>query len=319
MFFRRTQRRRPPKRRAPLAVRLRVGPGRRTRWRNVFLALLLAAVATGGLYVTGRAWTTARREFVEDSPFFALRNLEIFTEGHWITPEQVQGWIAVQLGENLLQLDLARIKHDLEVIPQVETVAIERVLPHLLRLRVTEREPVAQIQGVAMDDTAVAPVIFYVDAAGVVMPPLPPASLATETGRALAALPTLRGIGGRAVHAGARLEGASIRTALTLLAEWPRSPMAGLAELGVIEVGDPVVLTVTTTRDAVVTLGHDHLEQQFLRWRAIQRAGLAGTQEVKTLDLSVSNNCPVVWVAQGLQPSPPARPAKPVRVKRKHV
>jgi len=45
----------------------------------------------------------------------------------------------VKKSENLLALDLARVKRDVEMMSVVRSVAVERVLPHTLRLRVSER------------------------------------------------------------------------------------------------------------------------------------------------------------------------------------
>src|SRR5258706_17506 len=68
--------------------------------------------------------------------------------GEWdgvIAPAQLRHWAGVKTGENLLAVDLARVKRDLEMVSMVRSVAVERVLPHTLRLRVSEREPLAQI------------------------------------------------------------------------------------------------------------------------------------------------------------------------------
>lgn len=51
----------------------------------------------------------------------------------------------MKVDHNLFALDLARIKRDLELAPAIQSAAVERVLPHTLKIRVTEREPVAQI------------------------------------------------------------------------------------------------------------------------------------------------------------------------------
>ncbi len=43
-----------------------------------------------------------------------------------------------------MALDLMRVKRDLEMQPPIQFVAVERVLPHTLKITITEREPVAQ-------------------------------------------------------------------------------------------------------------------------------------------------------------------------------
>jgi cell division septal protein FtsQ len=54
-------------------------------------------------------------------------------------------WSGVREGENLLGLDLARVKRDLELVPLIRSAAVERVPPNTLRIRVSEREPLARV------------------------------------------------------------------------------------------------------------------------------------------------------------------------------
>src|SRR6185369_5041854 len=77
-------------------------------------------------------------------PYFAIERLEIETDGV-LAPEQLRTWGGVRPKDNLMALDLARVKRDLELVPAIESVIIERVLPGTLRIRVTEREPIAQV------------------------------------------------------------------------------------------------------------------------------------------------------------------------------
>ena len=62
-----------------------------------------------------------------------------------ISVDQLRRWAGVKPEENLLALDLARVKRDLEMVPLVQSVSVERILPRTLRIRITEREPIAQV------------------------------------------------------------------------------------------------------------------------------------------------------------------------------
>ena len=44
-----------------------------------------------------------------------------------IAPDQLRRWARVKPGENLFALDLARVKRDLELVPLIESVSVERV------------------------------------------------------------------------------------------------------------------------------------------------------------------------------------------------
>ena len=52
--------------------------------------------------------------------------------------------VCVGLENNLFALDLSRVKRDLELVPAIESADVERILPHTLKICVTEREPIAQ-------------------------------------------------------------------------------------------------------------------------------------------------------------------------------
>ena len=62
-----------------------------------------------------------------------------------IAPEQLRRWTNVKPGANLIALDLASVKRNLELVSAIDSVSVERVLPCTLKVRVTERVPVAQV------------------------------------------------------------------------------------------------------------------------------------------------------------------------------
>jgi cell division septal protein FtsQ len=97
-----------------------------------------------GFYLLWRAGDWALNQMVYQNQAFAIREIQVLTDGV-IAEAQLRQWANVKPGENLLALDLARVKHDLERVPFIATVSVERILPKTLRLRVTEREPVAQV------------------------------------------------------------------------------------------------------------------------------------------------------------------------------
>ena len=95
------------------------------------------------MYLAYRAGEWALNRFVYENKAFAIKEIDVQTDGV-IAVDQLHRWAGVRAGENLLALDLARVKRDLEMIPLVQFVSVERILPHTLRICITEREPVAQ-------------------------------------------------------------------------------------------------------------------------------------------------------------------------------
>src|SRR5262245_12364218 len=143
-MFERKQKNRRLNRVHVLDVKLRSDQARKLRLR-------VGAVAFGALfgtllsaYLLWRAGEWALNKLVYENQAFAIKQVEVQSAGV-ISADQLRRWANVKKGENLLALDLARVKRDLEMVPAIGTVSVERILPGTLRIRVTEREAVAQL------------------------------------------------------------------------------------------------------------------------------------------------------------------------------
>ena len=59
-----------------------------------------------------------------------------------------------------------------------------------------------------------------------------------------------------------------VKAALRLIAEFSRSPMAGLVDLRWIDLGAPAVMVVTTGTGSKITFGTERLDLQLRRWHS---------------------------------------------------
>lgn len=303
-----------------LDVKLRSDQVRKSRLR---LAALGGGALVGTVLVVlalwrGGAWVLDR--MIYENPAFAIREIEAHTDGV-ILPQQLRRWAKVQAGQNLLALDLARVKRDLEMVPAIETVAVERVLPRTLRIRVTEREPILQVAVPRMNQRgALENVIFHLDANGVIMQPLDPSQRTRPFLLADESLPMLSGLRQMDLKLGRPVESPGVQAALRLAQEFVYSPMAGLVDLKRIDVSAAEVLTVTTGQGSEVTFGLENLDQQLRRWRQVHDEGLRQRKgHLASLDLSVANNAPARWLDPKIIPAP-AKPPKTTRTtRRRHV
>ena len=289
----------------------------RLRWVTLMLGVLMG---TGfGLYVLWRAGDWALNRMVYQNPAFAIREVELQTDG--VIPEaQLRQWANVKPGENLLALDLMRVKHDLERIPFIATVSVERLLPKTLRVRVTEREAVAQVNVPQLRHGGGVDVrVFHLDSEGFVMPPLDPRLRLAAPGATNDSLPVLTGLNLTSWPLGRRVDSAPVMAGLRLIAEFACSPMAGLVDLRRIDVSAAEVLVVTTGQGSVVTFGLQDLDRQLRRWRGIYDEGQRMNRRLASLDLAVPNNIPARWLEADAAPGPAPKLPKPLRGKNKHV
>jgi cell division septal protein FtsQ len=292
-----------------LDVKLRSSQVRaaRTRMTAVALAILFATVF--GIYLVWRGGEWGMDRLVYGNKSFAIQEVDVQTDGI-IAVDQLRRWAAVRIGDNLFALDLARVKRDLELVTQVQTASVERILPHTLRIRITEREPLAQLNVPRIRaGGGVETALFQLDGDGYVMVPLskqqrtiPPSQLEEQ-------LPTMTGINASEVQAGRKIESPPVQAALKLIAAFDRSPMAGLADLKRIDVSASDVLVVTTDQGSEITFGLGDPEQQLLRWREIFETGQKLGKAIATLDLAIPNNIPARWLeASSVPPAAPRLP-----------
>ena len=317
MWFRRKPTNRRFERKHVLDVKLRSSQRRQVRFRRVTVVagcLLLIGIGGFGAW-RGGEWGV--RRLLYENPAFAIHHLDVETDGV-IAREQIRRWAGVKLEDNLLALDLERVKRDLELAPVIHSAAVERLLPHTLRIRVIEREPIARFfyprlrpGGMVERGTC------FIDAHGMVMYPLEPQQRSMPIAGTSDALPVLVGIPADETRPGRKVESAQVRSALQFIQEFERSSMAEVVEIKEIDLTLPGTLQVLTSSGTQLFVGFGESTQQLRRWRAIhdhmQRVG----KHLAWLDLSVSNNVPVRFVDATFAPPPLRKITKPSR--KRHV
>lgn len=257
-------------------------------------------------------------EFVFRNRAFAIEQIDIETDGI-LSRDQLQRWAGVKLQDNLLALDLARIERNLELVPAIESVSIDRFPPHRLLIRVTEREPVAEIRTARPRPSGGIDLVSYeIDVEGYVMLPPDPGERAARVSLELE-LPQIHGVSPTDLQPGRQLRSPQIDAALQLLVAFEKSPMAGLVDLKEVEVSTPDVLLVTTGQKSVITFGLIDVEQQLRRWRRIYDASQNAGKLIGTLDLAVTNNIPLSFLEASAGPPASPKPTKPLHTRKKHV
>jgi hypothetical protein len=318
-FARKSRNRRPGREQHVLDVKLRSDQVRATRLRLGAVGLGMTIATLAGFFLIWRAgaWTLDR--LIYENPAFAVERIDVKTDGV-VSAEQVRRWSGVKPGQNLLALDLARVKRDLEMAPAIRAAAVERVMPHTLKLRVSERVPVAQISVLRLKQGGGAePATVYLDRDGFVMTPLAPGQRALAAARTNDVLPAICGLNLAEVMPGRKIDSAQVRGALLLICAVPHSPMAGVADLRVIDVSSPDLLQATTGDQGKIVFSPNNPDQQLRRWRDIrdraQQQGLA----IASLDLSVPGNIPAVLVAAGPAPLNVPKNINPQPIRKKNV
>jgi len=302
-----------------LDVKLRSDQVRAARVRMVSWTFALVVGTFLGIYLVWRTGEWALNTFVYQNADFAIQQIDVATDGV-IAPEQLRRWTGVKPGANLIALDLAAVKRNLELVSVVDTVSVERVLPHILKVRVTEREPVAQVNVPHTDATGgIVVSVYQLDADGVVMQPLDPRLSVVPLARVNPALPVIVGLNVFQLQPGRRVELPQLRAALQLISAFDQSPMAGLVDLRRVDVTAPGVVIATTGQGSEITFGLDNLDQQLRRWRGIFDLGQQKKATIASVDLAVANNVPVRWMTASVVNDVLPKSVKPAKNRRKNV
>lgn len=302
-----------------LDVKLRSDQVRAARVRLALLSLFVVGGTVLGLYLMWRVGEAALNTFVYENADFAIQKIDVKTNGR-IAPDQLRRWSGVKPGENLIALDLAAVKRNLELVSAVKSVSVERVLPHTLRIRVTEREPIAQVNVPIIRNGTFDMAIFQLDADGVVMQRLDPRQCTVPLSQAKSQLPLITGLSAFQMQPGRPVEVPQVQAALQLIEAFGRSPMAGLVDLRRLAVSAPGVIVATTGQGSKITFGLDNPAQQLRRWREIYDFGMRQQRAIATANLAVENNVPVRWMMASATPAA-ATPGtvKPSYSWRRHV
>jgi hypothetical protein len=268
------------------------------------------------LVYRGGEWLLDR--FVLKNDAFAIKRIEVQTEGV-LAPDQIRKWAGVREKDNLLALDLSRVKRDLELVPSIQSAAVERSLPNVLKLYVVEREPVARVYTMQQMGGAngYKPVVYHLDGNGYVM--VQNVLRRTETGQP-DWLPAITGVNPADFRPGRRVESVQVHAALRLIEAFENSSMAGLVDIQHIDVSAPDVLRVKSGQGNDVTFGLNYPDWQLRRWRTIYDLATRQHKSIGTLDLSVSNNVPANFVEMAVATPPvKSKPAKSSRTKKRNV
>ena len=317
-MFRRQAKNRRLVREHVLDVKLRSSQVRAARSRT---AVILAAVVVSGvlgIYLLYRGGQWGLDRLLYKNPSFAIQEIDLQTDGILVT-QQIRRWAGVAAGQNLLALDLLRVKKNLEVVPFIQSVSVERILPRTLRIRVTEREPIAQINLPRPGPSgSLEPVAYHLDVEGWLMPPLEPSQRVSPPNPA-EQLPALTGFKPSDLQGSHSLDSRQVRSAILLIQAFDRSPLAGVVELRKVDVSSAEVLVVTTGQGAEITFAPVDFDQQIRRWREIYDTARKTSKAIASLDLAVSNNIPAKFLEASVLPPVPPRLPRSLRNKKKNV
>lgn len=275
---------------------------RRRRWliRTTQWTLLLG-LGFQGLVQAGNLWDQA----FHHRRTFAVGQFELNTNGV-ITAPEVSAATGLRPDQNIMDLDLARVRDALLILPQVRRVEIERRYPRDLAIHLEERRPVAWLVCLQQKLRPFDSRGMLLDAEGIAFP-------AGVMLNEYTSLPVIRCTDLAAVTPGRPVDSPLVQKALRLSEllgsmEWPQ-PMV----LEQLHLKNRFTLVAQMDNDALFTFHPEQLEKQIARLRAILDHIGPGGPRVASANLQLEWNVPVTFFNAPSGPAPRAAgKAKPV-------
>lgn len=320
MWFKRKAKNKRNERESLLEVKRRAGRAGTSARLRLVTALIAAVGGTMlGALVLWQAYRWALETLVYRNQAYAIRQIDLRHTGR-LRHDQIRRWANVCVGQNLLALDLGRVRRDLESNPWIERADVETLRPDGLRLTVREREPVAQIivWRLSRTESKAWTETNYVDAAGFVMPPLRAEWVQPGVDANFNHLTRLVGLEETDVVTGQPLRIPTLQPALALIRTYEDSTMYSLVDLDQLDLSARDALHGQLRQGTRVVFGLSQFDRQILRWRSIHDYAFSQNRSLAWIDLSVTNNIPARWMDSTNAPTT-LRPAKPTRTPRRHV
>lgn len=264
---------------------------------GVVFKLMLLAALLAGTWLGGRE---ATQRFFWDNPSFFLTDIRV--DGFiTLTREQILTAAGVQEGHNIFRTDLAQARSQLDKLPQIERVEIQRTLPNRLDITITERLPIAWVAAPGDSDPSTSDRSFLMDARGYVMKSrkiLPEYQL----------LPIIQGVETENLVAGQKVTSLELQAALDLLRLNADSTRWQVRS---IDLSKGYCLVVTDRNRGEITFNLDRIDAQLARLYRLLDHIQPTQQEIRTVNLFVERNTPVTF-HEPPQPEPPVEQAEPV-------
>jgi cell division septal protein FtsQ len=257
----------------------------RLRWvLAILVTLVFVALGIYGLY---RLVGFSAAKLVHENPRFAITQIIVEDDGA-LTAKQVTAFAGVAVGQNLLSLDLDRVRRNLEMVPLVRCVEVRRMLPQKLFIHVDERIAVARLQGPANAE-------FFVDRSGFVMKTLKLTDGTILQPQTVVPVPTLTGVSLADVQVGKQAQSEQIYRALELLDRLQQASAGTMMEVDSIDLNRPRQMTLLTRQHTVIKFDIEEYTRQLRRLSEIFSVAARQQRVVQSVDLTGTRDVPVVF------------------------
>lgn len=254
----------------------RSGGGGIPRW---FVLLMGLAAATAVIWMVVSGLKLLGESLFSGNERYVLKELQVTSDGS-LGEKHVLRYANLEMGRNLFEIDLEKVRSDLGSVPVVKSVVVNRELPGRLRVKLAERMAMARL---GRDSS-----VFHlaVDRTGHVLGP----SSRSPT------LPTITGLRDTGLRPGGTISDQPLAlTALELLDICDSTRLGDIVRISSIDVRHPEHLVIELDKGERVTFRRERLEWRLHKLAGILTEAFQQGKIVATADLNVDANFSVIY------------------------
>ncbi len=262
-----------------------------------FVGALLAATALV-------AWKWGQEKYSQASEAFVVKKIEVLNDG-MLSRQRILGFAEVSENANLLSLDLLHIQNRLEKLTFIEKASVERELPNILKIRVWERRPELVwnkrpekpiprdfFSLSRQEQKQIIQSLLFVDQEGFALNA--PIEWYLPHGPVHKCLEIIDANENWLIPGKITSE-PLIKRALDLKRFLDRNPTVLNIQVNRISFSEPRTLQVIDNQGGKVVFSKDHLELSLMQWMRVAEVGRLSGKRIQFMDLTITNNCPVIW------------------------
>ena len=261
-----------------LLVNARLGEHRRDRMSRAGAITMMVIAIAGAIWVFMLGARYLGEKLFSQNDQFVIRNLDLSSDGK-LRPPHIREYGHIEEGMNLFDVDIQKVRKDLESVPVVSSVEVHRKLPDTLVVRIVERIAIARL---GQDDGGYH---LAVDKEGYV---LGPSSLSPG-------LPSILGVKDRGLRPGSRLADANVDDGLAMIELCDSAHLSRLVKIKSVDVGNPEYLDVRLMQGERVLLSRIDVEAKLQRLASIIKTSAEKGQKIAAVDLTMDKNFPVQY------------------------
>ncbi|NKB24509.1 MAG: FtsQ-type POTRA domain-containing protein [Kiritimatiellae bacterium] len=275
----RKKNRRKPARQPILRVNARVVDKKKARTRRWKTLLVMTAAIGGTSWLIVAGVQSLGALLFSENEKFILKHVEIHNPGGKLKQRHIKEYTNLIDDLNLFDVDIRQVRKDLESVPLIKSVTVQRRVPDTLIINIIERTPVARLSH------RVKGFYLAIDREGYVLGP----------GSQSHYLPIIQGYRQAGLGPGDYIQNDFFHDALKVLEYCDSARLTQIFKVSTIGIGNPEALEIRLENEELIYMSRHNIEAKLKNLAPILQDARKKGRQIEYADLTVSKNFPVKY------------------------